>query len=104
MRKYFQNTITTPTYVNGVKLLFGDEYFERDDGSWYVMRHGVIIASSLVEEKKEERVDTNVEGTVVLENMSKKELEIYALDKFGVDLDLRKSKKALIRQIKDMEG
>ena len=39
-----------------------------------------------------------------LEDMTKKELEIYAREQFDVELDRRKSKPNLIKQIKELEN
>jgi hypothetical protein len=49
-----------------------------------------------------EGVVASLNGALNLEKMKKAELEAYALEHFGVDLDKRRTKKALIKQINEL--
>lgn len=52
-----------------------------------------------------EEVDTTLaDDDCSLEDMSKDELELYAREVFGVELDKRKSKANLIKQIEELEN
>lgn len=51
----------------------------------------------------EQDVEVKQGSQVDLSSMNKDELETYAKEKYGVDLDKRKSKKKLIEQIESLE-
>jgi len=110
---YYQHNQTTPTYMKGIKLVSGDEFLEDEYGTITVKRNGNVIYPATIEED----VNTNIpfeeveddeiveddEEIISLEEMTKIELEDFAKEVYGIDLDRRKSKNSMINKIKQME-
>lgn len=48
--------------------------------------------------------DYNKDESVSLETMTKDELEVYAREMFGIDIDKRKNNKKLVREIETLEA
>ena len=53
---------------------------------------------------EEEETETETEVEVVLEELTKDELEVYGRERLGVELDKRRSKAKLVEELKDLES
>ena len=117
--KYYEHNQTNSIYYKpDIKLRMNDVYTEYEDGSFRITKVGEKIVHPYAysetvdgEErvvKEEENVEDenveeeNVEDENALNEMTKKELEAFAKEKFGVDLDRRKTKSSLIEEIKKL--
>lgn len=119
--EYYENLQTRPIFMNGLKLFPGDVY-QKDDEGVKVFRDGKQIypvveeVEEVVEEKVEEpkvgfsfglgtasEYEEPKEDEVILDNMTKVELENYAKEVYGVDLDRRRNKRSMIAKIKSLQ-
>lgn len=114
MREYYEHNINMPIYKDGIKLVRGDVYIN-DDGFITVMRNGEVVYP--IKEKKQldgKSKETVIEDTKELNNnvvkpnlniinkMNKLQLERFALENFGIDIDRRKNINTLRVKVKKL--
>lgn len=62
------------------------------------------VVEEVVEAPAPEEEETETEVEVVLEELTKDELEVYGRERLGVELDKRHSKAKLVEELKDLES
>ena len=62
------------------------------------------VVEEVVEAPEPEEEETETEVEVVLEELTKDELEVYGRERLGVELDKRRSKAKLVEELKDLES
>ena len=92
------------TYLNSTKtwskeeMLFMRDYWDIDHSGGCPLEYCDEYTCNCDECECDES-----EVEVVLDNMTKRELEAYTLDEHGVDIDRRLNKATLIKQINELE-
>ncbi len=80
---------------------------EKEDALLGIKIDGKPVTKELIKqlEKKPGKLKEEEEPELEkpLEKMSKKELEEFTLEKFGIDIDRRRSKKALLKKVQGLE-